>query len=194
MTYSSHVPRRVAYAVGLLFCTLFATPAWAGIIYEFREIGSSIVLGTIEIESPPANAASGWSTTDPADVIALRLDDSVFGLGTGNLSTFAVSAALFSLDGSALDIGAVALSWTIIPVNPSNPTIDHFLSLQLGVPVGDDFIGLNTITMFPNNSVVFDDVSRFGDWTTAQVVPEPATAALVLIGLAAGRVARRRRR
>ena len=82
---------------------------------------------------------NGWSTTDPSDLIALHLEDSLFGLGTGNLLSTAatVSAALLSLDGSNLDVGSLAISFlTIIPSDPLDPTIDQFLSFLFGVHAG----------------------------------------------------------
>jgi hypothetical protein len=199
MTGTRRWSQRVACAVGLLFCTLLATPSWASVIYEYREVGSSAVIGRLEIESPPASDTSGWSTTDPTDLIALTLADSVFGLGIGNLLPGAVvGAAVLSLGGSKLDVGTVTLSFpTIIPPNPLDPTIDQFMSLHFGVAAGTDSIGLATISTFPDGSVTTTDLFRFGDWTAvgAVPVPEPGTAVLVLIGLAAaGGAARRRRR
>jgi hypothetical protein len=194
MTDTSRWSQRVACAVGLCFCTLFATSSWASVIYEYRESGSPAVIATLEVASPPASDTSGWSTVDPADLIALHLANSVFGLGPGNLLPGAtVAAAILSLDGSNLDVGFVSISFpTIIPVNPADPTIDHFLSLIFDVPAGSDFIGLATILTSPSGGVSIDDLFLFGDWTAA---PEPGTAALVVIGLAAaGGVVRRRRR
>ena len=199
MTGLSHWSRRVACAIGLLCYTLFATPTWAGVVYEYREVGSSTVIGTLEIASPPASATSGWSTVDSSDLIALSLDDGVFGLGLGNLLSIAstVSAAVLSLDGSNLDVGSVAVGFpTIPPVLPGDPSIDQFLSLLFGVPPGGDFIGVSTVSTFPGGGLLVGDLFSFGDWTVAAAAaPEPGTAGLLLMGLAAaGRMVRRRRR
>ena len=201
MTCSSHIPRRVVCAVGLLFCTLFATPTWASVIYEYREEGSSTVIGTLEIASPPASPTSGWSTVDPADFLALHLDDTVFDLGAGNLlslpGTLLSGASALSLSGPNLDVGGLDVDLpAILPVDQLEPTADPFLSLMFDVPGGADFIGLLTLLSFPAGGLQTQRVALFGDWTASPVtaVPEPGTAALVLMGLAAGRLARRRRR
>ena len=197
MTQLSQRARRVACAVGLLLSTVFATPTWASAIYEFREVGTSALIGTLEIATPPASATAGWDTIDASDLIALHLTDSLFGLGTGNLLSTAatVSAVVLSLDGLNLDVGGIAVSFpTIVPINPLDPAIDRFLSLVFDVSGGADFIGLATIKTSPSG-VVIEDQLLHGDWQEAASVPEPATAALMMIGLAAAvRVARRNRR
>jgi hypothetical protein len=189
----SHCARCVVFAVGFLLSTVFATPTWASVIYELHDAGSSAVIGTLRIAAPPASRKTGWSTTDPADLIALHLENSLFGLGTGNLLSTAatVNAALLSLDGSNLDVGTLDIAFLTIPSNPLDPTIDSFLSFVFGVLAGDDRIGLATIKTIPDGSQAFDDSLRFGDAS----VPEPGTAVLLMIGLAAaGRTARRKRR
>ena len=129
-------------------------------------------------------------------MIALHLEDSVFHLGTGNLLSLAatLSAAVLSLEGPNLDVGFITINFpTIIPINPLNPRIDRFLSFQFDVPLGADFLNLATISTFPTD-VVVDDLFVYGDWQHVAIVPEPGTVALVAIGLATGRLARRKRR
>jgi len=193
LTQMSHFARCVACAVGLLLCLVFATPTWAGVIYELHEAGTSAVIGTLRIDSPPASRTTGWSTGDPSDLLALHLEDSLFHLGTGNLLSTAAPTLffLFSFDGSNLDIGGFELALPIIPADPLvDPAIDRFLSFVFTPNGGGDFIGLATLTTFngivtPDNLVLLADAS----------VPEPGTATLVVIGLAAaGRIARRKRR
>jgi len=200
LTQLSHFARRVACAAGLLLCTVFATSSWASTIYELREEGTSAVIGTLEIATPPASATDFWSTTDPSDLVALYLNDSLFDLGTGNLLSTAAptGVAVLSLDGLNLDIGSFAVVFPrILPIDPLDPAIDQSLSFLFGPPGVADFINLATIQTFPDGSVATEDAFRFGDWEVASTpVPEPGTATLVVIGLiaAAGRIARRKRR
>jgi hypothetical protein len=106
-----------------------------------------------------------------------------------------VGAAVLSLDGSNLDVGSLTMSFpTIIPINPLDPQVDRSLSFLFNPSGGEDFISLAIIRTFPA-SVEIENVLLFGDWQeAASVVPEPATAALLAMGLAAGRLARRKRR
>jgi hypothetical protein len=192
MTQPSHPARRIACAVGFLLSAAFATPTWANVIYELHDPGTLAVIGTLNIAAPPASATTGWETTDAADLLALHLDDSLFGLGTGNLlSGASVIAAVLSLDGSTLDVGSIDISLpTIIPGNPVDPTINNYLSILFDVPGGGDLVSLARIKTFLNNSVETENVFLPADAT----VPEPATSALVMMGLAAAGIARRKRR
>lgn len=194
LTQLNHFARCVACAVGLLLCPVFATQTWAGVIYELHEAGTSAVIGTLRIDSPPASRTTGWSTADPSDLLALHLDDSLFHLGTGDLLSTAAPTlfSLFSFDGSNLDAGGFELALPIIQADPSvDPAIHRFLSFAFAGSDGGDFIGLATLTTFPDGSVTADNMVLLADAT----VPEPGTATLVVIGLAAaGRIARRKRR
>ena len=194
LTQLNPVARRVACGLGVLLCTVFATPTWAGVIYEIRETGTSAVIGTLRVDSPPADRTASWSTTDASDLLALHLADSVFHLGTGNLLSTGVPTGffLFSFDGSNIDAGGFSLALpTILPSGPSDPTIDQFLSFVFTGRGGGVFIGLARVSTFPVGTVTTDDLALLADVS----VPEPGTASLMVIGLAAvGRMARRRRR
>jgi hypothetical protein len=84
-----------------------------------------MVIGTLEVASPPASASSGWSTATSSDVIELFLNNAVFGLGSANLlSIFGTLGPpeIQSLNGTHLDSGSFGINFpTIFPVNPTDP-------------------------------------------------------------------------
>ena len=176
-------------ALCFLFFELFGVACFAGVIYEYREEGSATVIGTMEIQSPPASASSGWSTADESDVIVLFLDNAVFGLGSGNVLSIGGTlgfSEISSFNGARLDGGGIGITFpTILPSDPSDPTIDQSLSIQFDVPQGGDFIGLATVSTFPTGQVVVGDLFIFGDWVAqgTAVVPEPSTLTLLGVGL-----------
>ena len=182
---------RCVLGIGLL--TLSGTTSFASVIYEYRELGSTAVIGTLEIMSPPASTGSGWSTADLSDLVALFLDDSVFGLGTGDLLSAGgnLNVQISSLTGLTLDSGGMGITFpTIFPPEPDDATIDRSLTFTFDVPAGADFIGLSTVHTFPDGSVGIADLFLDGDWAA---VPEPSTFALLALGiLAAARSAWRR--
>ena len=121
-----------------LICLLFplgGTNASAGVIYEYVQVESGIVLGTLEVDSPPASANTGWSTADDSDLVVLLLNDAVFGFGLGNLAGNVVSFTATSASGATLDAGGVSLS---LPTIPGDPTIERALSLSFDLPPGAD--------------------------------------------------------
>src|SRR6266536_1427229 len=166
-------------AASFLLLAMFNIASFAGVIYEYRENGSPTVIGTLEVASPPA------STAAPSDLIALFLDDAIFGLGSANLLSVGgtlVLSGILSLDGTKLDGGGIGIQFpTIFPVVPTDPTIDQTLSILFGPSSGGDFIGVATQLTFPDGSIVIRDQFSEGNWVAR--VPEPGTLALLGIGL-----------
>lgn len=173
-------------ALSFLFFELSGTASFAGVIYEYREEGSATVIGTIEIQSPPASASSGWSTADESDLIALFLD---IGLVPGNVLSNGGTLGPFeisSFNGARLDGGGIGIGFpTILPSDPGDPTIDFGGGIQFDVPQGGDFIGFGFLATFPNGQLVVGDLFIFGDWVAqgTAVVPEPSTLTLLGVGL-----------
>jgi hypothetical protein len=166
----------------LLF-TLCATNASAGVIYQYVEVGSGVVLGTLEVDSPAASATTGWSTADSSDLVALFLDDAVFGFGPGNLVVGnVVSVTATSLAGATLDAGGISVSF---PTIPGDPTIDRALSLSFGLLLGADFGAAATTTTFSSGVVIVADQFVEGDWVAQRQVAEPGSLALMGVALLA---------
>lgn len=189
------------FVLAIVCLTAFTSVSLASAIYEYRESGSTAVIGTLELAEPPASNSAAWSTLDPSDLISLFLEDAVFGLGTGNLflavPAISVFDAISSNDGSALDTGGIGLTFpTITPSNPADPTIDRTLVLAFDAPANTDAIRLATVFTYPDQSTVVGDLFADGNWTAAPTaaIPEPGTFALLGIGFAAGARALVRRR
>ena len=187
-------------ALGAVLLAFTSAVSSASVIYEYREMGSTSVIGTLEIMEPPASPATAWSTADSSDLISLFLDDGVFGLGSGDLLLAGTvgSVAISSVDGSKLDGGQMGITFpTIPPPTPADPTIDRILALGFLVPAGADEIGVATTFTLPGGDVIIGDLFVEGDWTVAPqtAVPEPGTFVLLGTGLLATvRSALRRRR
>ena len=188
-------------ALGIVVLAISARVSSASVIYEYRESSSTAVIGTLEIAAPPASAGGPWSTVDLSDLVSLLLDDSVFGLGSGDLLSgggVVNVAGISSADGTQLDAGGVGITFpTILPPNPFDPAIDRTLVLGFDAAAGLDVVQLATFLTFPDGSVVIGDLFVDGNWTAAPIaaIPEPGTFTLLGIGLAAaGRSALRRRR
>ena len=181
-------------AASFLLLATFSTASFAGVIYEYREEGSPTVMGTLEVASPPASASTGWSTATPSDLIALFLDNAVFGLGSANLLSIAGTLGppeIQSLDGTLLDGGGFGINFpTIFPVDPTDPTIHQSLSISFNQSAGEDLISVATYFVFPNGQIVVADLFMNGNWIVQ--VPEPATLLLVATAIAAGALRQRK--
>ena len=180
-----------------LLLALFSSASFAGVIYEYRENGSPTVIGTLEVASPPASARIGWSTATLSDLIALFLDNAVFGLVSANLLSVGETLGppeIQSLDGTKLDGGeGFGMQFpTIFPVDPTDPTVDYALSISFGPFSGEDFISVAGRFTFPDGSVVISDLFMNGNWVVQ--VTEPGTPMLVAAGLVLLVITRRRRR
>ena len=172
-------------AASFLLLAMFSSASSAGVIYEYREDGSPTVIGTLEVASPPASASIGWSTTAPSDLIALFLDNAVFGLGSANLLFVGGTLGLpeiQSLDGTRLDGGGFGINFpTIFPVDPTDPTIHQSLSISFNPSSGEDLIAVATIFIFPDGQIAIADLFMDGNWIVQ--VPEPGILILLGIGL-----------
>ena len=189
--------RLILGAASVLLLAMFSSASFAGVIYEYREDGSPTVIGTLEVASPPASASIGWSTGAPSDLIALFLDNAVFGLGSANLLSVGGTLGpieILSPDGGRLDGGqGFGIDFpTIFPTDPTDPTIDYTLAISFGPSSGEDFIGVAGLFTFPDGSMVISDLFMDGNWVLQ--VPEPGTSMLVAAGLVLLVITRRRRR
>ena len=165
-----------------------STTSFATVIYQLREAGLPQVIGTLEVRSPPASGASGWSTSDLVDMVSLIFDDAVFGLGSDNLVATSTSSlsSLTSFNGVTLDEGSFQLELpTVLPNDPAvDPTISRTLSMIFDPRTGEDFLGMASVFVYPDGSQLVGDLFIAGDWALA--VAEPGTFLLLgsmLVGL-----------
>jgi len=165
-----------AAAVMCLLLTSSPTSAFGGVIYQYREVDTNILLATLEIASPPASSTSGWSTVDGADLLSLYLNENVFEPGLGNILIGSdVYAVITSLTGKTLDSGLVVITF---PTIPGDPMIDRQFILDLSEdPVLSAFGFTHT---YSDGSVVVGHGFFYGEF----VVPEPGTLSLFALGLA----------
>jgi hypothetical protein len=181
-------PSRIHLAAAAVALFELSVPCFADVIYGYREEGSATIIGTLQIKSPPASAATGWSTANSSDLIALFLDDAFFGLGSGNLLSNggASGASASSLTGVELDSGGLAINYPpVIPSDPSDPTIEKRFSMDFAATPAGDFFGLATYITFPNGDQVVEDLFVQGDWIAERTaaIPEPGTLTLMAVGL-----------
>lgn len=186
---SEHFPRKAGCMLFLgLQLFIQSTTSFATVIYQLREAGLPQVIGTLEVRSPPASGASGWSTSDLVDMVSLIFDDAVFGLGSDNLVATSTSSlsGLTSFNGVTLDAGSFQLELpTVLPNDPAvDPTISRTLSMIFDPRTGEDFLGLASVFVYPDGSQLVGDLFIVGDWALA--VAEPGTFLLLgsmLVGL-----------
>ena len=178
--------RLIPGAASFLLLAMFSSAAFAGVIYEYRQNGSPTVIGRLELASPPASASSGWSTAATSDLIALFLDNAVFGLGSANLLSVGTTLPpeIQSFDGTKLDSGGFGINFpTIPPVDPADPTIHQSLSISFNPFSGEDFISVVTFYIFPDGQIAIADLFVNGNWVVQ--IPEPGILMLLGIGLLA---------
>ncbi len=174
---------RVALFLMLFLVSVSFVERAHAVIYEFTAL-SGEVLGTMEFAEPPSSQSTGWSSNNSADLSSLFLDDTTFGMGSGNvldLFTSFLTYDVASLDGSELDF-----SLGIQDDTPGGAAggISDFIQLSFGTSPNFDIV-----ESFANAAFVA------GDWTarTTTSVLEPGTLGLLGAGLLGFAIKRRKK-
>lgn len=175
-----------AVAVAILALTLSPSPAGAGVTYR---LDTGLPPGTgitafVEFAGP-ASATSGWTITDPADIVSLAVLDVPYVTGASSRTTL-------------IEVGASPFLPSFLPfssstgAHPDRGSILAIGSWWYGVPtVAFDFGpgGSGSVDVVHGANYILDrnlSVSASGTWVLVPAtVPAPPSAVLLLIGLAA---------
>ncbi len=160
--------RLCAATLVVITCGISLVQPGQAATYEFRATPTGPVIGQIEFAEPPARPDGEWTSTDSGDLLALFLDDTLFGLGSGNV----------------LDLFDDFLQYDVASIGGGE--LDFALGIQDDTPGGaaggvSDFVQLGFGTA-PDRDVVESFANAAfvtGDWVLAEtVIPLPAAFSL----------------